>query len=669
MTERRLAKESVFGLTLGALVIVALSFLIPAWAGRIDRAFHRPSAKAPLASSPPKPAAMTSTVPAIPPEYDEDSAMTPRAESVVDYTLRASLDPISHTVRGEGTILFRNSSRASLSELWFHLYLNAFKNERTLFLRKPGLSLRKSETTEFGHIEVEELVAPRFGDENLWAKADRHSPNDEEDETDIRVPLPSPLEPGESLSLHIRFTAKLPRVMARTGHAGSFHMVAQWFPKLARLEADGTFAHFPFHPLSEFYADFGKYDVTIEVPEGFVVGATGPRIESIREGGKLRVRHVQESVHDFAFAAWDGFREERALEDGIAIHCLYPEGYERAAKRQIEAAKFGLRRFGEAFGRYPYSVLTLVHPPAFAEEAGGMEYPTLITTGGPPLQPDGLRAIEHLTLHELGHQYFYGLIATNEHHWPFLDEGINSFVESVFLPELLGKGSFVDGFGITLGVAEGHRYFGIDRGHRAPVAQPARDFEHAADYASLVYSRTATIFQTFSRVYGQENVMRALGRYARRYRFEHPGVEELIAAMRDVLGEGAEANLRRALLERGFIDYAVTEANSELRADGRFEGFAVVNRYGTLAFPVEVELLSQDGEVERILWDGEDHSLRIPYAGSSPLSSVTVDPESRVFLDENLFNNSIAIDNPRLSTTILERLGYLAALLVHGAMP
>ena len=656
-------REPIWGLALGALLLLGLSRLVARTSDELERRLAPPAALPTQVA--PKPAAMTSSVAPIPDTFDDDRAMKERAESVVDYTLRASLDPQRHIIDGKGTIVFRNRSRESVSELWFHLYLNAFASEKTLFVRKAPSDFRIAlPLADPGHIEVEKLFARELG-VDLWPFADPHSPGLPDDATDIRVPLPKPLAPGESLTLDVSFRSKLPNVVARTGHAGTFHMVAQWFPKLARLESDGSFAHFPFHPLSEFYADFGTYDVTIEVPEGFVVGATGPRIETHREGGKLRVRHVQHSIHDFAFAAWDGFREREAFVDGVLIRCLYPEGYESVVERQLKAASFGLRRFGEVFGRYPYPVLTIVHPPPSAWEAGGMEYPTLITTGGLPLEPESLRLVEQLTLHELGHQYFYGLVATNEQSWPFLDEGLTSFAESVFLRELFGDGSLFDFAGLTIGFTEAHRFVAIDRRHRAPIAQPAPDFASGTDYAALVYSRTATLFSTLARVYGENEVLRTMGRYARRYRFEHPGLEELVAAFRDTFGPQVEQNLRHALLERGFVDYAIENIAQE-RIGNVYRGHVEATRHGGLVFPVEVELRFDDGTRERIAWDGQDSPFRIPFEHPSALIEAHVDPDRRVLLDENLFNNSFRM-SPRRG--LFAQLSFWGSLFVHGVAP
>src|SRR5262249_36925013 len=139
---------------------------------------------------------------------------------------------------------------------------------------------------------------------DLWAKAELKRPGDD-DETDVRVSLPKPVRPGETIQLEMAWDDKLPSIVERTGYEGTYHFVAQWFPKIARLEPDGTWAHFPFHHLAEFYADFGSYDVTLDVPTGYTIGATGPTVESKVDGGRRIERHVQENIHDFAWTAFD----------------------------------------------------------------------------------------------------------------------------------------------------------------------------------------------------------------------------------------------------------------------------------------------------------------------------------------------------------------------------
>ncbi|MDC0745870.1 M1 family metallopeptidase [Polyangium mundeleinium] len=617
--------------------------------------------------------------------------MAAHADPVASYTLRATLDPTLHQVRGEGTIVWRNASHIPQREIWLHLYLNAFKNEKTNYMRQRARGFRGGGAlADYGWIRVSKLFAREL-DSELWDKADRHTPGDPDDETDIRVPLPRAIEPGETLTLDVAFVSDLPSVTLRTGFAESFHMVAQWFPKLAKIEPDGRWAHFPFYRFSEFYADYGNYDVTIDAPEGFVIGATGRLDKETAKGGRIERRFLQEDVHDFAFTAWDHFREVTATTaDGVALRCLYPPGFDRVATIELDAVRFGLEHFGAAYGKYPYGTVTIVHPPRGAGEAGGMEYPTLITTGGAWWTPEtGARAIEGVTLHELGHQWFYGLVATNEHAFPFLDEGLNTYAEGESMEARWPGNSALrlpGGFGVALPSA--YRVAAAEVEHNDAVAQSAARFASGSDYGSLVYSRTATILNTLAGVYGPDRVREAIGRYTRRYRFRHPGPEELLGILRDTLGPDAELAARQAIFERGWVDYSVAEISSNrmeplggLFGDPQspsaapvldtygYRGRVLVRRRGTLVFPVDIDLVMEDGSTKRVRWEGKGVTHEVDYEGERRLVGAIIDPEHRVLLDDDLLNNAQNERGGGVGSRVLERGMFGAELLLWLLAP
>jgi hypothetical protein len=604
--------------------------------------------------------------------FESDLSLPEHADDVVDYTLHATLDPAMHTVHGEGTIRWRNASTTPVREIWVHLYLNAFKGPNTTFMREDVGGRGSTLPTQWGQIDVRRFVLKDDADANvdLWANAELHRPNDE-DETDVRVPLPRDVLPGETITIETAWDDKLPAIVERTGYDGSFHMIAQWFPKIARLEEDGHWAHFPFHHLAEFYADFGTYDVTLDVPEAFTLGATGRAVETKVGGGRRVERHVQEDVHDFAWTAWDKFEMRSEAVGGVAVTVLYPPGYGIAAEREMAAVRFALPHFGERYGYYPYPRLTVVHPPSSAREAGGMEYPTLITTGGPWYGPPGIMALELVTIHEFGHQYFYGLVASNEVAWPFLDEGINSYAEVESMEAWLGPGNVASLGGLKVGNGPVKATTSNLSVHNTKVAQPAFAFPTGGDYGNLVYSRTAAIVDTLRRVYGAQNVARALGRYARRYRFKHPGPEELIAIFEEVLGPRAAANLRTALFDKGWADYTVETVTSRHAEAGDHEGWVLVRRRGTLSFPVAVELTLDDGSTQLAHWDGEGDAVRIPYRGPLALTSAVVDPDHSVMIDADLTNNfGVAAGRSGGGTgRSFERALYYAQLLVQAVSP
>src|SRR6187402_3307507 len=150
---------------------------------------------------------------------------------IASYTLEAKLDADQHRVKGKGTIELFNYSSAALHELYFHLYLNAFKNDESLFLRSPfGAGRSGQHGSKWGYIDVKRLYA-RDMEAELWPARSAKSPGDPDDETDVRVPLPAPLAPGNSLTLDVEFESQLPEIVERTGYYRDYHFVAQWFPK------------------------------------------------------------------------------------------------------------------------------------------------------------------------------------------------------------------------------------------------------------------------------------------------------------------------------------------------------------------------------------------------------------------------------------------------------
>jgi hypothetical protein len=653
------------------LALAATAFALCAWLGQARAGSPTPNAPSPSVA-----------------EAERDPSSVPK---VASYTLTARLDAGEHRIDGRGSIEFWNTTRAPLKELYVHLYLNAFKHEKSLFLRSPfGEGRGGGRASDWGYIDVKSLRARELGGTDLWPTRTQGSPEEPDDETDVRVPLPRALEPGARLTLDVEFTSKLPRVVLRTGYAGTFHLAGQWFPKLARIADGGVHHHFPFHPQAEFFADYGTYDVTIDVPDDMIVGATGSRVESRKTGGRRVERYQADAVHDFAFTAWNGFLERNRKVDGVAVRMLYPPGHDRNANETLSAVEVALPRASKLYGRYPYSTLTIVHPPAEAIQAGGMEYPTLITTGGHWFAGVlGDRSVEAVTIHELYHQWFYGLVATDETRSPFLDEGLTSYAELRTLEVAYGPGSLFRGFGLELSAPALARAFSAARGQDAPLTLPAREFPGFHALAALVYSRTATILETFARVYGRDALERGLGTFARRHRFGHPGPADLIEALEAELGPDAARVLEVALNQRGRVDYLVRDLeNARERTpagifdqDGkretvtetetvpeRFRARAVIYRHGSLVLPVEIALIDERGTVTRQKWDGSGSFRVVEHRGPSPIARVVVDPEQRVLLDDNLLNNAIATA-PSYPYRTLERASYAATLALSVLGP
>lgn len=594
---------------------------------------------------------------------------------MASYRLEVHLDELAMAVSGTEVITLHNHAERELEELYFHLYLNAFEHDETLFLRTGG-SRNGTAAGRFGRIEVHSLR--RQGTRrNLWEGAARHSPFDSRDRTNIQVPLEQPIRPGETVHFELDFTATFPQLIERTGYQGDFILAAHWYPKLAKLERDGSWAHFAFHPYGEFYADFGNYDVTLDLPSRFVVGATGALRHRGVSKGRSHYRWTAENVHDFAWTAWPHFEVETRRVRGVDLRLLVPANMPEVRRRTWHTVGEGLAFLETAFGEYPHRTLTIVHPPGVAARAGGMEYPTFITTGGSELVARaGVRIVELVTIHELAHQWFQGMVASDEQAAPFLDEGLTSYAEWRFLEHQYGPGSLLELPGLRISRAAAGRALYFSSAEHAPIHQAARDFTSFRQLATEVYSGTPLVLATLAGTLGQECLEKALGEYARLYRFEHPSPDDFYRTLERGCPETARAGLRALFQETASLDLRVEAA--EIQQDERgAQLHARLRRQGNLDLPYSVRVRWNDGLIEeRSVRDSSglhllNTSRDCPSVNACASAVVQIDPERKLWLDSDFGNNRLVAHRAKTArafvnqapSTVLQLTWWLAWLL------
>src|SRR5579872_4968823 len=290
------------------------------------------------------------------------------SDHIVAYRIRAQLDPALKTVTAHETLTWRNTSPLPVGELRFHLYLNAFQNEKSTFMRESGGRLRGASTAKdaWGYIEVQRMRIAGGADLTGGLRFVHPDDDNADDQSVAAVSLPQPVAPGASITLDIDFLSRLPKVFARTGYHNDFFMVGQWFPKIGVYE-NGAWNCHQFHATTEFFADYGVFDVTLTVPSDYVVGATGVQ-QSVTEDAarhQKTVRFYQEDVHDFAWTASPHFiRTERAFgPNRVRMILLMQPEHAWQTGRHYRALENGLKWFGQWYGAYPYQTITLVDPP------------------------------------------------------------------------------------------------------------------------------------------------------------------------------------------------------------------------------------------------------------------------------------------------------------------
>ena len=587
-------------------------------------------------------------------------ARSPRNAS---YKIDARLDTTLHQITATETLTWTNLGASPVRALPFHLYLNAFKNETTLFMRSSRDELRDAAATDAGgwtHVESVKIGGvERIG--TLHAVGP--------DETVVELPLTEPLAAGGTIEVTFKFTAQLPEVFARTGYKGEFHLVGQWFPKIGvRVGPPGaeTWECQPLHSNTEFFADFGTYDVALTVPNTHVVAATGVLVNATESpGGTRTLTYHAEDVHDFAWMA-DPYMEvmsgQAKLEHGtVDVRVYYRPEHKDFAKRHLDAAIGATEQFSAMFGPYPWSVLSVIDPPIDAAiGAGGMEYPTFVTTAGDTVfARPGLRLPEYVTVHEVGHNWFQGMLASNEAVEAWLDEGVNEWADAKVMTTLYGaRGSAIDWMGWQAEIVQLRAALADDPSSLpSPIATAAYAFADMDAYGEATYESTLRALSTLEQTVGANKFAAAMKVYATTWAFKHPTGRDLFATLAAELHEdltwffapvfehvgGMRLAIRSASCKlahpaRGvFGEGAGKKTVTEIEAPetGSYLCEVVITNTGTIHVPVDLELKFEDGSLLEQTWD--DHGgaswKSFVFERSSPLTEVWIDPTNKIALD------------------------------------
>jgi hypothetical protein len=379
----------------------------------------------------------------------------------VNYTINVKLDDQQHLLSGNIEFQYINHSPDTLREIWIHLWGNAFKDRHSAFcrqkLRDGNTRYYFSKKTDHGYYNSLNFTAD--GTSATW-KFDPQNP-------DIAVvALPQPLLPGAQTRLATPFQLKVPASFSRLGHVGTSYQMTQWYPKPAVYDHKGWHA-MPYLDMGEFYSEFGSFDVTISLPENYVVGATGSlqtpsevaflnnkAAESklkLSKGLELKndafpassanfktIRYTAERVHDFAWFADKRFhvlKDTATMASGKTVECwaMFPNSQSDIWQKGAFYVKRAVEFYSTHVGEYPWPQATAVHSALSA--GGGMEYPMITVIGN----SGSARDLDDVITHEVGHNWFYGILASNEREHPFMDEGLNSYYEARYMKQYYGE--------------------------------------------------------------------------------------------------------------------------------------------------------------------------------------------------------------------------------------
>lgn len=494
----------------------------------------------------------------------------------VNYTIEVSLNDVQHTLDGFMKLEYTNNSPDTLSYIWFHIWPNAFKNDRTAFseqlLTNGNTQFYFSKPEEKGYINRLDF---RTGQTPL--KTEDHP----EHQDILKLILPQPLPPNSTIQIQTPFHVQIPKNFSRGGHIGQSYQITQWYPKPAVYDANGWHP-MPYLDQGEFYSEFGSYHVKITLPENYVVAATGilqeekewnwlksrkkyiqpentaskkiagkstkqPVInDAVPSSKKTKtINYWQDNIHDFAWFADKNFivntdTIQLNKNQPINIFSFYTKENAGIWKNSTKMIKDAIRFRSTQLGNYPYTVVSAVDAPLFA--GGGMEYPTITSIG--KMQDES--ELEYTIEHEVGHNWFYGMLASNEREYPWLDEGLNTYFDRRY--EKYKKKNLLGQRENQLIQKALHTQYTTQKDQ--PIATTSENFS-SLNYSLTAYIKTADWLEALEKKIGTTAMEEALKKYFQEWKFKHPQPKDFLQVFSSLADT---TQLLKELKSKGSVD-------------------------------------------------------------------------------------------------------------------
>ena len=482
------------------------------------------------------------------------------------YTIKAELSEADQSIRASETIVYKNNSPTTLPFIWFHLWPNAYSNDQTALIRQiKSDSSRSKKMENYGKGSIEGLSFTVNGSPAVT------EPHPNPDYVDVvKLMLNKPLAPGDSVVISTPFTVKLPPYFSRSGYADGEFMACQWYPKPAVFDKDGWHP-IPYLDMGEFYSEYASFDVSITLPAGFVLGATGTlqnadELQAYKKAGAANtadrtgkrtlyqpttgnstktMRYLAEQVPDFAWFADRNFviqYDTTRLPGGkiIDVFSYYHNNKGTIWNKSIDFVKEGVQYYSSRIGDYVYPVVQAVEGPA-NNSSGGMEYPMITLITSPDAKESTLASV---IVHEVGHNWFMCMLGSNERKHTWMDEGLNTYYQfryeaekyranSIFgdaIPEDVKKLSAPEFQRVVYDVIAKNLPM------ESPMDIPADQYPNSDEYGLVSYVKTALWMYLLETATSQEQVDKAVQAYFAKWKLKHPGPGDMKAAFEEALG-------------------------------------------------------------------------------------------------------------------------------------
>ena len=578
------------------------------------------------------------------PQTPPTAGPRPYFQQDIRFTVSARLDEPRGGLSATGRLDYRNNSSDTLTQIAFHLYLNAFR---------PGSKWVEHEQAEYGGRNWENLPDPYYAYERLsrvaigGVEVEAQYPG-APDSTVVVFALPRPLAPGDSTVVDLDWTARLSVIPRRQGWRNRRFDFAEWYPEVATYDRYGWEAH-PLYPEGEFYGEYGTYDVTLDLAADQVCGSTGVPVEGDpgwsaaratpdtpvtlqsdwygntlppapytqpAEAGRKRVRFYAEHVEHFAFSCNPDYVYEEGHYGPTVVHVLYlPTDTSWANGIAVHRTERALAWLDSLYGPYAWPQATALH----RIEGGGTEFPMMVMLGG---------AGQGLILHEVGHLYTYGMLGNNEWKEGWLDEGFTSF-QTLWAEQRWGMA------GPDAGLQE--YILSLDLGGWSqPVVLPAEEYSNYQVYAAMIYSKGQIIYEMLRYVLGEDVFRRAVREYYARYRFKHVSSESFQRVCEEVSHQDLGWFFAEWLHGTPKVDYALRKVRRRRTADGWVTEIEIV-RLGDGVMPVDIAVPVGDTTLV-VRARGMDRRETVEVRTEAKPGRIELDP-ARQTMDWNYLNN------------------------------
>ena len=582
----------------------------------------------------------------------------------VNYKIAVKLDDNQHTLKGKIEFEYINNSPDTLREIYMHLWPNAYKHRSTAYAQEQAnngkVDFHLSSKQERGYID---RLSFKIDDRSVKMEYDAANP-------DIALlKLRSPLMPGRKCVIETPFHVKIPHTFSRFGHVKQDYQICQWYPKPAVYDFKG------WHPMTyrdqgEFYAEFGSFEVYIDIPADYVVGATGILQDEeevewmhslseetkafIKDGkrfsdefanrkGRKILKYTQDNIHDFAWFASKDYRVHSStakLESGKEVR-TWALFYEKDIDSWQHVSGYvndALFYFSKWLGDYPYEHCTAVQGPLLA--GGGMEYPMITIIGDNILDH---KVLDEIIAHEVGHNWFQGILGSNERDYPWMDEGLNSFYEARYMKKKYGSDMALPSkinrwAGLHMGLRELSYQLTVNQHKDQPIGLHSHDFT-SSNYGIMVYMGTPLMLNGLEAYLGLEDFDKLMQGYYEKWKFKHPYPKDLKSSFEEG-SKDVSFFFDEIIPTNDKIDYKFVkkEKNNEKIGGIPYARLKVKNK-GFVASPFTISGIKGDSAINTTWYNGFNGEMEVLFKdGDYDYYKIDVNND---FPDINKKNNTL----------------------------